>query len=185
MKRHINITCSVLGLTVGAALFFAAGCSKQEKPAGDTTKAMSPAASETPKPAAESAQPAAASQAASSAPSEAPKTLESPKAAAEQTQPTAAAAAQPAVDQAASQANATAATSTSQAQGLIEKAQGLVTNEKYKDALTVVQQLASVKLTPEQRTLVDGLKAQIQTALAKDAASDATSALGNVLGGKK
>ena len=55
----------------------------------------------------------------------------------------------------------------------------------YKDALTVVQQLASVKLTPEQRTLMDGLKAQIQTALAKDATSDAASALGNALGGQK
>lgn len=61
----------------------------------------------------------------------------------------------------------------------------MVTDQKYKDALTVVQQLASVKLTPDQRTLMDGLKAQIQTALAKDATSDAASALGNALGGQK
>ena len=60
-----------------------------------------------------------------------------------------------------------------------------MTDRKYKDALTVVQQLASVKLTPEQRTLVDRLKAQIQTALAKDATPDAASALGNVLSRQK
>jgi uncharacterized protein HemY len=100
-------------------------------------------------------------------------------------QSAAAAAAQQATDTAASLTNAAAAASSSQVQALIDKAQGLVTNEKYKDALTVVQQLASVKLTPEQRTLVDGLKAQIQTALAKTTATDATSVLGNALGGQK
>jgi hypothetical protein len=99
--------------------------------------------------------------------------------------PALAAATQQAVSTATNQAVAAAAASTNQAQALIEKAKGLVTDQKYKDALTVVQQLASVKLTPEQRTVVDGLKTQIQTALAKDAASNAASALGGVLGGQK
>ena len=60
-----------------------------------------------------------------------------------------------------------------------------MTNEKYKDALAVVQQLASVRLTPEQTAVVDGLKAQIQNALAGNAASDAASRSGQYLGGKK
>jgi len=78
-----------------------------------------------------------------------------------------------------------AAASNSQVQGMIDKAKGLVTNQKYQDALAVVQKLSSLQLTPDQQTLVDGLKTQIQTALAKNAASDAASSLGNILGGKK
>ncbi len=89
------------------------------------------------------------------------------------------------VGAATNQAGAPVAAANSQVQALIDKAKGFVTDEKYKDALPVVQQLSSLRLTPEQRTLVDGLKAQIQTALAKSTASDAASALGNVLGGKK
>ena len=61
----------------------------------------------------------------------------------------------------------------------------MVTNEKYKDALTVVQQLSNMKLTDEQQKLVEGLKTQVQTALAKATVSGAASALGNILGGKK
>jgi hypothetical protein len=97
---------------------------------------------------------------------------------------TVAAAAQQAVSAATNQAGATVADSMSQVHSLIDKAKGLVTDEKYKDALTVVRQLSSLTLTPEQRTLVDGLKTQIQTALAKSATSDAASAAGNALGGK-
>ena len=195
MKAHNKITHSIIGVTAGAALLLAAGCSKQEQPAGDTTKTMPPAAeaakpaaaaSQATAPTADSAQTAAAaSPAAAPAAAEAQKAADAAQATTEPVPPAAAAAAQSAVDQAASQANATAAASTSQTQALIEKAKGLVTNEKYKDALAVVQQLASVKLTPEQQTLVDGLKTQIQTALAKSAAGDAASALGNILGGKK
>jgi hypothetical protein len=137
-----------MGITAGAALLLAVGCSKQEPPACDTTKQTSSPASETPKPAA-------------------------------------ATAAQQVVSAASNQAGAAVAGSMSQVQTLIDKAKGLVTEEKYKDALTVVQQLSSLRLTPEQRTLVDSLKAQIQTALAKSTTSDAASAAGNVLGGKK
>jgi hypothetical protein len=97
----------------------------------------------------------------------------------------AAAAAQQAASAATNQAGDTIADSMSQVQSLIDKAKGLVTDEKYKDALTVVRQLSGLRLTPEQRTLVDGLKAQIQTALAKSATSDAASAPGSVPGGSK
>jgi hypothetical protein len=170
MKMQNKITHAIMGVAAGAALLLAAGCSKQEPPAGETPK---PA--EAPKPAAEAASAAAAvSQAAASVVTQA-----------QQTAASVAAAAQQAVSAATNQAAAAGAEATSQVQTLIEKAKGLVTDEKYKDALTVVQQLASAKLTPEQRTLVDGLKAQIQTALAKSTTSDAASALGNALGGKK
>lgn len=211
MKKHMKITYSILGLTAGAALLLGSGCSKQEQPSGETSKVTPPAASdmqkapEAPMRAAEPAPAAAAaatqasqaasevskaaadaaSQVASSATNEAQKAVESPKAAAEHTQPTVAAAIEQAVKPAVSQTNTAAAASTSQVQGMIDKAKGLVTNEKYQDALNVVQQLSSMKLTAEQQTVVGGLKAQIQTALAKAAGADAASALGNVLGGKK
>jgi hypothetical protein len=149
MKAHNKITYTIRGVTAGAALLLAAGCSKQEPPAGETTKSMSPASTETRKAA-----------------------------------DTVAAAAQQAVNAATNQAGAAIADSMSQAQALIDKAKGLVADDKYKEALTVVRQLSGLRLTPEQRTLVDGLKTQIQTALAKSPTSDAASAAGNALGGK-
>ena len=175
MKRHMKIPYSILGLIAGAVFLVASGCSKQEQPSGETSKVTPPAASdmqkapEAPTPAAEPAPAAAAaapeaSQAASAAATDAQKAVDAQKTAAEQT--------------------AKAAAST-QIEGLIDKAKGLVTNEKYQDALNVVQQLSGMKLTSEQQTLVDGLKTQIQTALAKATGADAASALGNALGGKK
>jgi hypothetical protein len=195
-KQVMKITYSVLGLAAGAALFLVNGCSKEQPPAGENPKAMNPAPSEAQQPAAEPAPavstPAAApAQPPTPAASAVPPVVETPKAAAEQAPPTAAVTAAAGVQTAATQAVATAAAAAassaagSQVQALIDKAKGLVTNQKYQDALSTVQQLYSLKLTPEQQTLVDGLKAQIQTAMAKSAASDAASAVGNVLGGKK
>jgi len=80
-------------------------------------------------------------------------------------------------------AQATAA--PEQAQGLIERAKSLVADSKYTEALSSLNQLTTTKLTDEQQKLVDGLKAQIQAALAKATGSDAASALGGALGGKK
>ena len=202
MKRHMKITYSILGLTAGAALLLTSGCSKPEQSSGEIPKVTPPAASDMQK-AAEAAKPAtepapaaaaattAASQTASAATSDAQKAVDAQKAAAPPAPPAAAAAAEQAVTAAASQTGAAAALAAapsamnSQVEGLIYNAKGLVTNQKYQDALNVVQQLSSLKLTPEQLKVVDGLKAQIQAALAKAAGSDAASALGNVLGGKK
>jgi hypothetical protein len=175
MKTITRITYSVLGIAAGAALLFATGCGKQEEPSGGATKITSPSASEAP-PTAQPPMPAAA---------EAHKTAEAGQAATQEAQAAAASTAQQTVSGASNQAVTAVAASMTEVQALIEKAKGLVTDEKYKDALTVVQQLSGMRLTPEQRTLVDGLKAQIQTALAKSTAPDAASALGNVLGGKK
>ena len=168
----MKIKHAILSVTAGAAIILASGCSQEGPPAGETPKAMNPAPTEAQTPAAEPAPPAAAP--------------------AEPAPPAAAAIAVPAVPavpaaatQAVAEATAAASAATSQAQTLIDQAKGLVTDQKYQEALGVVQQLASVKLTPEQQQLVDGLKAQIQTALAKKAASDAGSALGGALGGKK
>ena len=72
-----------------------------------------------------------------------------------------------------------------QAQGLIDRVKSLVSEQKYQDALTSLGELRSLKLTPDQQKLVDGLKTQIQTALAKNTAADPAAAVGGVLGGKK
>jgi hypothetical protein len=90
-----------------------------------------------------------------------------------------------AAQQAADQATAQVKSTQDQAQGVIDQAQGLVKEQKNQEALSLLSKLANLKLTPEQQKLVDDLKAQIQSALAKAAASEASSALGGVLGGKK
>ena len=185
MKRHMKITYSILGLTAGAVLLLASGCSKQDQPSRETSTATPPVASDMQKAAeAPKSAPAAAAaatdagQAVSAAASDAQKAVEAPKAAVEPMPPA------PASQTDAAAAAVPSAMNT-QIEGLIYNAKGLVTNQKYQDALNVIQQLSSMKLTPEQQTLVDGLKAQIQTALAKSTATGAASALGNALGGKK
>jgi hypothetical protein len=48
-----------------------------------------------------------------------------------------------------------------QAQGLIDQTKALLSEKKYQDALGGVQKLASLKLSPEQQTLVGGLKTEL------------------------
>jgi hypothetical protein len=83
-------------------------------------------------------------------------------------------------DQTTTQANA----GEQQTQGLIDRAKAYIADKKYQEALASLNQLASTKLTADQQKVVDGLKAQIQSALTKAAIPDA-SALGGDLGGKK
>lgn len=77
-----------------------------------------------------------------------------------------------------------AAGSSAQAQSLIDKAKGLVEAKKYPEAMDMVKQLSSMKLTADQQKLVDDLKALIQKQMAGSAASEATKSLGGALGGK-
>ena len=107
------------------------------------------------------------------------------KAAVEQVQTTATAVADQAVKEVTAQANAAATAASTQVQQTLDKAKGMVGEAKYQEALNLLQQLKDMKLTPEQQKLLDDLKAQIQTALAQAASTNAASALGNILGGKK
>jgi hypothetical protein len=81
--------------------------------------------------------------------------------------------------------NQALASATNQVQALLEQAKTLTANQKYQDALGYVTQLYNTKLTPDQKQQVDALKAQIQSAMAEKAESQATSVLGGFLGGKK
>lgn len=86
---------------------------------------------------------------------------------------------------AAGQVKAAAEQASGKAQDLINQAKSLVDAKKYTDASNILQQLASLKLTPEQQKLVDDLKATIQQSLANQGTSKATEAVGGILGGKK
>ncbi|MBE0542034.1 MAG: hypothetical protein IH623_11650 [Verrucomicrobia bacterium] len=98
---------------------------------------------------------------------------------------TAKASAEKAAAEVTQQGQTVAAEATGTAQTLIDKARTLVTEKKYQDALTVLGQLSDLKLTDDQKKLVESLKTQIQKAMAGQATTDGASAVGNLLGGKK
>ena len=98
-----------------------------------------------------------------------------------QTADSAKAAGEAAVSDATKQVQDTAAAATSKAQEWIDKANGLVAESKFSEASSALQQLAGLKLTPEQQQLVDSLKEQIQKALAAKATGEGVSAVGNLL----
>ena len=62
--------------------------------------------------------------------------------------------------------------------GTITKAQGLVAEKKYQEALTTLGGLKDAKLSDTQQKVVDGLKEQIQKLMSGDAGK----AVGNLLG---
>jgi hypothetical protein len=154
-----------------AALAILSGCSK-EQPAADT-QAQGSKATEAVKTEATKAVDAVkteTTQAVDTIKTEAAKAVDTVKS---QTQP--------ASDNVAPQANA----AQQQAQGLIDKAKSLIGEQKYQEAMTSLSQLGKSQLTSDQQKMVDSLMAQIQSALAKSGAKDATSALGGALGGKQ
>jgi len=75
-----------------------------------------------------------------------------------------------AVDAVKTEAKSLTASATDKAQEIISKAQSLVDAGKFQDALTALNNLKGMTLTDAQQKLVDGLKAQIQKALADKAA---------------
>lgn len=66
-------------------------------------------------------------------------------------------------------------------QGLIDRVKSLIAEGKFTDASSVLQQLAGQSLSSDQAKLVDGLKEQIQKALAAKAAENAAGSAGNLL----
>ena len=91
-------------------------------------------------------------------------------------------AAEKAVGDVKQQASDIAAAADTQVKALVEQAKGLIAEKKYTEALTLVKdKLSGIKLTAEQQTMVDSLKAQIQKAMTTVTGSDATKAASDLL----
>jgi len=78
-------------------------------------------------------------------------------------------------------AEAAKATNDNKIQALIDKAKSLIAESKFSDASDVLQQLTGKSLTSEQQKIVDGLKEQIQKALAVNAAANAAGVAGDLI----
>lgn len=191
-----NITIAALAL--GGVLVFCAGCGKNESVTPPTAKDSPPSAEATTAQSqiADTEKTAKAAQAAEAQKqAEAAKVADAAKAEAlklqaeaEKQAATKAAAEKTATDKLA-QTAAAAAQETSRIQNLIASAKNLTGQNKYAEALKILGELANLKLTPEQQALVDGLKQtaekQAAQAVADKAATSASKAIGDVLGGKK
>jgi hypothetical protein len=120
---------------------------------------------------------AACSQQENPAPPAAP--AETPKAQA----PAAAPAEMPKAEMPAAPVAAPAAADVSaQAQAVIDKVKEHVANKDYTGAMSSLKELSAMKLTPDQQTVVDDLKAQVQKALAGAATPDLGKSAGDLLG---
>lgn len=210
MNTRIKVTMILMAAC--GAVAFSTGCGQNEAPMPAAAKDKQPAAGAT---TAQSPQPgdaqrtAAAEQAAAEAQaSEALKQAEADrvaaadsaaeaaeaeslaqKAAADKLAVEQAAAAKAAAEKLSQAATATAAEGQDPIQSLIARAKDLIGESKYAEALQTLGELSQFTLSPEQQTVVDGIRSAVQQQTAKaaadKAAAGATQALGNALGGGK
>ena len=115
---------------------------------------------------------------------EAPKPVADAVTAAKDTAPSVANDATKAADTVKNEAAAAPATASTGFQAWTDKVKGLISQQKYTEALAAFSELPS-SLTPEQQKLVDQLKAQVQQSLSKQTADQGLKAVGGLLNNTK
>ncbi len=146
--------------------FFLVACSKHEESSAPAAQTAAPAPPP-PAPAAEASKAASAAvteakPAAAEAANEAAKTADNLKAT----------------------ASDAASGTTAQIQSWFDKIKGLINEKKYADALTALSQPPVANLTADQQKLVDQLKAQVQSLMAKQSTDEGLKAVGGLLNKK-
>lgn len=151
-----------------SCLLLAVGC-------GDSAKAPASAPASTPAPSTVPAAPAANVPPTPSAPPVSSAVPPSPPA--------------PALPAAVTQAQEAAQSGLSKVQEIIANARALAGQQKWAESIAALEQLASVKLSPEESALVENVRRQAKEQMAKLAtekgAAEAAKAVGNLLNPNK
>lgn len=172
-------TTFLITTACGTLLLAAVGCGKQES-STPATSTSAPAAQQVQKAATATAD--KAGQVAADVAKATDKAVADTKQAAGQAAADTKKATEQAVADVQKTATAGAAEATKLAESSIESIKKLVSEKKYQEALTALQQAtAKLQLTPEQQKTVDDLLAQVQKALA----TDPTKVVGGLLEPKK